>query len=94
MQRQVLISAGAGATSGPITMLSDDNKITVDGTFSGQTVTIDAQTPDGNWVQVVNSEFTESAHKLLRLNKGSVIRFNVSNGGSPSINAWIDDRNG
>lgn len=92
MQRQVLSSAGSGATSSIITMHVNDVRLLIDGIFDGQTVTLQSQSPEGGWLDIANGSFSAPDTKILRMNKGAQLRLAVSVGGSPSINAWIIDR--
>lgn len=88
-QKKILNAAGANVSSAWQTMESSKAVIHVSGTFSGQAVTVQTVTPSGAIIDAENGAFTASVVKILELAKGAQWRMSVSNGGTPSIDAFV-----
>ncbi|MCA9367304.1 hypothetical protein KC887_03530 [Candidatus Kaiserbacteria bacterium] len=91
MIEPLLLNAGAGAQSDPLSLKTNNAIIYFDGPFGSEEVYLERLNPfNGQWSEVTGSRFSATTEKEIKLYKGGVIRAKTTNNGSaPSITVTI-----
>lgn len=61
----------------------------VTGTFGGGTVAIQAQAPDGTWVDISGGDFASPGMRVIEA-APLTARLNLTGATSPNISAWVE----